>query len=86
MVENSGKVILMFDMDMTLTPARTEIQQDMLDVLQKCRDKGAHIAVVSGSDYVKVVEQCTQPFVDGLEYCFSENGLYTLKQGKFFEK
>lgn len=86
MVEQGKRVICLFDMDMTLTPARQVIQQDMVDTLQKVRDKGVHLGVVSGSDLNKVIEQTSMPFINSLEYCFAENGLYTLKKGEFHAK
>lgn len=86
MVSKAGKVLLMFDMDMTLTPARSVIEPAMMETLKKCQAKGIHLAIVSGSDLSKVYEQVPKKFVDEMEWCFAENGLYTLKSGVFYEK
>ena len=48
--------------------------------------KKAHVGIVSGSDISKVTEQVGQDIVDKSEYCFSENGLLAMKNGKEFAK
>ena len=50
------KILVLFDVDQTLTPARLSIQKEMLDTLDACMDKGIHLGIVSGSDIVKVEE------------------------------
>ena len=80
------KILLLFDVDLTLTPARQSIQQDMLDTLRAVHAKGIHLGIVSGSDIAKVTEQVTQDLVNECEYCFSENGLLAMKNGKEFAR
>lgn len=50
------KIIVLFDVDQTLTPARMDIQQSMIDCLDAVRAKGIHLGIVSGSDINKVTE------------------------------
>ena len=80
------KVIALFDVDQTMTPARQSIQPDMVECLNQCVAKGVHIGIVSGSDIVKVTEQVGQDIVDSSIYCFSENGLLAMKNGKEFAR
>ena len=53
------RVIALFDVDQTLTPPRQVIRQNMIDTIAKFRAKGIDFGIVSGSDLVKVREQCT---------------------------
>jgi phosphomannomutase len=76
----------LFDVDQTLTPARKTIQQSMLDTLDKCIEKGIAIGIVSGSDLHKVKEQVGEGLINKSLYTFSENGLYSLKNGAFFSQ
>ena len=86
MVEEKKRVIALFDVDQTLTPARNTIQQDMIDTLAKMRAKGIHFGIVSGSDLNKVTEQLSKEIVEGAEFCFAENGLYAMEKGELIEK
>ena len=82
-MQASGKrVIALFDVDMTLTPARSKVTKEMLDALKQMRSKGVHFGIVSGSDQKKVVEQLSQEVCDGAEFCFYENGLDAFEAGK----
>ena len=82
-MQASGKrVIALFDVDLTLTPARSKVTQEMLDTLKLMREKGVHFGIVSGSDQKKVVEQLGQDVCNGAEYCFYENGLDAFASGK----
>lgn len=80
------RIIALFDVDQTLTPARRTIEQSMIDCLKKVMDKGVAIGIVSGSDLNKVTEQVGNEMVKNVDYTFSENGLYSLKRGEFFSK
>jgi phosphomannomutase len=80
------KIIALFDVDQTLTPARQSIQPDMLETYKACAAAGVHMGIVSGSDIVKVTEQVGQEMVDSSIYCFSENGLLAMKHGKEFAR
>lgn len=58
----------------------------MIETLDKCIEKGIAIGIVSGSDLSKVTEQVGSDLVKRVHYTFSENGLYSLKQGEFFSQ
>jgi len=51
------KIIALFDVDQTLSPARQKIQPDMVEAYNACAKAGVHMGIVSGSDIVKVTEQ-----------------------------
>ena len=80
------QIIALFDVDQTLTIARSVISQEMKDTLTAMRAKGVHFGIVSGSDLAKVTEQLGDDVVNGADWCFSENGLYAFKNGHFLEK
>lgn len=44
------------------------------------------MAIVGGSNLVKIKDYVGEDLVNKMNFTFSENGLYTLKNGKFFEK
>ena len=86
MAEVQKRVIALFDVDQTLTPARQSVQANMLSTLEKMRAKGIHFGIVSGSDLVKVREQMTNEVADGADFMFAENGLDAYKKGQLIEK
>ena len=55
-MDGQKRVIALFDVDQTLTPARQSIQPDMVEALNATMAKGVHCGIVSGSDIVKVTE------------------------------
>ncbi|KAM3136912.1 hypothetical protein pb186bvf_010997 [Paramecium bursaria] len=80
-----GKVLALFDVDGTLTKPRNNIEPDMIQTIEKLM-KTCSVAVVGGSDYAKIEGQLT-PYVTNLvDFVFSENGLYSKKQGKLFHQ
>lgn len=85
-MDSEKKVIALFDVDQTLTPARQTIQPNMVETLNALMAKGVDCGIVSGSDIKKVTEQVGQELVDKCIYCFSENGLLAMKNGKEFAK
>ena len=50
------KIIILFDVDETLTPARSKILPDMIETLTAVAAKGHHLGIVSGSDEKKVTD------------------------------
>lgn len=80
------RVIALFDVDMTLTPARQTVTPAMLETLAAMRAKGVDFGIVSGSDLNKVTEQLTAEVVQGADYCFAENGLDAYEKGALIEK
>lgn len=71
----------MFDVDQTLTVARSKVSQEMIDTLFIMRTKGVDFGIVSGSDLVKVQEQLNEDLVKNADWCFAENGLNAFKKG-----
>ena len=84
--EQKQRVIALFDVDQTLTPARSTIQPNMIETLQKMRAKGIDFGIVSGSDLVKVRQQLGAEIVAGADYCFAENGLDAYRGSELIEK
>lgn len=78
------KVLCLFDVDGTLTPARLVISPEMKKLLQELREKVV-IGFVGGSDLVKQQEQIAENCVELFDYCFSENGLTAFKLGNKLE-
>lgn len=74
-------VLVLFDVDGTLTPARLEISDEMRSTLAALRKKVV-IGFVGGSDLSKQVEQLGDTVLQDFDYCFSENGLTAYKLGK----
>nr|O43976.1 RecName: Full=Phosphomannomutase [Babesia bovis]AAC27385.1 phosphomannomutase homolog [Babesia bovis] len=66
--------MLIFDMDGTLTDPVQVINNDVKDILRRCKRKNFEIAVVSGSKYEKIKGQLNDGFIDEFDYVFSENG------------
>ena len=85
-MEGGKRIIVLFDVDQTLTPARQTIQPIMTETLNALMAKGIHVGIVSGSDIVKVSEQIGEDMVKKSEYCFSENGLLAMKNGVEFAR
>ncbi|KAI7885257.1 eukaryotic phosphomannomutase [Lichtheimia hyalospora FSU 10163] len=73
--------IVLFDVDGTLTPARGNVSQEMLDTLADLRKKVV-IGFVGGSDLSKQVEQLGATVTQDFDYCFAENGLTAYRLGE----
>ena len=80
------RIIALFDVDLTLTPARSLVTPAMVETINKMRAKGIDFGIVSGSDLVKIKEQMTEKETMAADYCFAENGLYAMQKGQFIEK
>eukprot|EP00246_Nothoceros_aenigmaticus_P016078 TRINITY_DN7051_c0_g1_i2.p1 TRINITY_DN7051_c0_g1~~TRINITY_DN7051_c0_g1_i2.p1 ORF type:complete len:156 (+),score=32.34 TRINITY_DN7051_c0_g1_i2:132-599(+) len=74
-------VIVLFDVDGTLTSPRKPATIEMLQFLQDLKQVVA-VGVVGGSDLVKISEQLGQTAVLEYDYVFSENGLVGHKDGR----
>ncbi len=79
------RVLVLFDVDGTLTPARAEASEDMKKFLQDLRKK-ASVGIIGGSDLVKQQEQMGATIVKDVDYSFSENGLVAYKNGTLIGK
>ncbi|EAQ93278.1 conserved hypothetical protein [Chaetomium globosum CBS 148.51] len=76
--------VVLFDVDGTLTPARLSASPEMLNLLERLRQKVA-IGFVGGSDLVKQQEQLGSASVNVttmFDFCFAENGLTAYRLGE----
>lgn len=80
------KLIALFDVDGTLTPARLEASQEMKDFLQTLRQNDIKVGIVGGSDLIKQKEQMGENIIKEVDYSFSENGLVAYKNGELIGK
>lgn len=80
---NRKNVLYLFDVDGTLTKPRQVISEDLKSfLLEKVKPK-VSVGLVSGSDYVKIVEQMNGVEVaNQFDYVFCENGVVQYRQGK----
>jgi phosphomannomutase len=75
------KVILLFDVDGTLTKPRLQADTWMLDFLSEARSQ-VYLGYVGGSDLHKIKEQLGQQCPAQFDYGFSQNGLHATKGGE----
>ncbi|XP_076288470.1 phosphomannomutase [Lasioglossum baleicum] len=79
----SKKIICLFDVDGTLTDPRQPIKRNIEKFLLEKVRKEFDIAVVGGSDLVKLKEQLGGgSMFEKYKYIFAENGLIAFKDGK----
>eukprot|EP01084_Bolivina_argentea_P062289 113897_1 len=83
--QDRAPILLLFDVDGTLTKPRLVVEQSMLTLLQSAKSK-LYIGTVGGSDFPKQQEQLggsqagdVRQFFD---FVFSENGLCAWENGK----
>lgn len=74
MAARNESIIVLFDVDGTLTPSRKSISPDMKNLLLKLREKVV-VGIVGGSDMAKQREQLGVDVLEWVDYSFSENGL-----------
>lgn len=76
------EILLLFDVDGTLTPARKVIEPDFEEFLYTKIKPRATIGVVGGSDLPKIVEQLNgERLLNEFDYVFPENGLVYIRKG-----
>ncbi|KAM6211090.1 LOW QUALITY PROTEIN: phosphomannomutase 1 [Sarcoramphus papa] len=82
-----GRVLCLFDVDGTLTPARQKIEPEVDAFLRELRER-VHIGVVGGSDYAKIAEQLGDgdEVINKFDYVFAENGTVQYKNGQLVSK
>uniref|UniRef100_A0A8B9U5L2 Phosphomannomutase n=1 Tax=Anas zonorhyncha TaxID=75864 RepID=A0A8B9U5L2_9AVES len=82
-----GRVLCLFDVDGTLTPARQKIEPEVDRFLQELRGR-VQIGVVGGSDYSKIAEQLGEgdEVISKFDYVFAENGTVQYKNGRLVSK
>jgi len=79
-------ILLLFDVDGTLTPARLKVEPFMWQLLTEARTK-LYLGIVGGSDLPKQQEQLSighdsSNITDFFDFVFAENGLVAFKNGK----
>lgn len=75
-------ILVLFDVDGTLTPARKVIEPDFEEFLYEKVKPRATLGVVGGSDLAKVVEQLNgKRVLNEFDYVFAENGLVHIEKG-----
>lgn len=77
----SPKVIVLFDVDGTLTMPRMKASDAMIQFLKELRSN-VFIGMVGGSDLKKQKEQLGEDVLSMFDYTFSENGLVAYKGHK----
>ncbi|KAH8915661.1 eukaryotic phosphomannomutase [Atractiella rhizophila] len=77
----NGNIVILFDVDETLTKARRLVKPEMLQALKDLRQKYV-IGFVGGSNLVKQKEQLGDNVLELFDYCFAENGLVAYKLGE----
>ena len=78
---SKSKILVLFDVDGTLTPARQKVSEKMRNFLEKLKEK-VDVGIVGGSDLKKQKEQMGENIINEVKYSFSENGLVAYKDGK----
>jgi phosphomannomutase len=82
---SNKRVLVLFDVDGTLTVPRGDATTEITDFLQTLRSK-VTVGIVGGSDLVKQEEQMGKNVTKEVDYSFSENGLVAYKDGKLIGK
>lgn len=93
--EQKNDILVLFDVDGTITPARQNIQDDVDKYLQNLRSR-VTVGLVGGSDLNKIAEQTLplgstakdpiQSCVSRFDYVFAENGLVAYRDGSLMAK
>ncbi|OQU81095.1 hypothetical protein SORBI_3006G008200 [Sorghum bicolor] len=78
---NAADVLVLFDVDDTLTAPRKPVTPEMLEFMRQLRQHVA-LGVVGGSDLAKITEQLGKSVFTDYDYVFSENGLVAHKNGE----
>uniref|UniRef100_A0A0K8TSP5 Phosphomannomutase n=1 Tax=Tabanus bromius TaxID=304241 RepID=A0A0K8TSP5_TABBR len=82
MVHKREELLLLFDLDGTLTKPRTDIEPAFADYLLNKVLPRATVGVVGGSDFGKILEQLGgRKVLDKLDYVFPENGTIHIEKG-----
>lgn len=80
-------VLVLFDVDGTLTPHRQVIRPHVSEFLQNQLKPVATVGLVGGSDLPKIAEQMGgSDVIHKFDFVFAENGLVAYQNGQFVEK
>ena len=77
------RVLVLFDIDGTLTLPRQKVTQQMLDRLDQLKQQ-ATVGVVGGSDMAKGKEQLGDDILERFDYYFPQNGLQAYRESDLF--
>ena len=81
------KILVLFDVDGTLTKSRLTIEQPMIETIKKLNKiENIDLGIVGGSNLKKQKEQLLEENFSYFKYLFSENGLVAFKHGEMFNK
>lgn len=76
------EVLVLFDVDGTLTPARKVVEPEFEEFLYTKLKPRATLGIVGGSDLSKILEQLNgNRALNEFDYVFSENGLVHIEKG-----
>jgi phosphomannomutase len=81
MAAASRKILVLFDVDGTLTPSRKSVQPEVLSFLAELRGC-VSTGMVGGSDLPKQLEQLGAGVLTMFDYVFPENGLQAYHSGE----
>ena len=82
-----ANILLLFDVDGTLTKPRLLIDQTMMDHLRTWKDsKKVDLGIVGGSDIGKQREQLEDSIDLFFEYVFSENGMVAFQHNELIHE
>lgn len=97
-VSKRDDILVLFDVDGTITPARRPIEDKMDTFLRSLKER-VSVGLVGGSDLSKIAEQTLPPImrsqlsedpidicVNRFDYVFAENGLVAYKGGQLLAK
>ena len=78
--KKNSRILVLFDVDGTLTEPRQKVSDEMLHFLDLLK-KRVSVGIVGGSDLIKQKEQMGANIINEVNYSFSENGLVAYKDG-----
>lgn len=80
-------MIILFDVDGTLTESRKKIKNNMIHIIKELKSKpNISIGIVGGSNLDKQKEQLGEDVLSLFDYIFSENGLVAFKNNILINK
>lgn len=95
--EKRNDILVLFDVDGTITPAQQCIEEEMDAFLEKLRTR-VFVGLVGGSDLAKIskqtlpanlrlkIENSVEVCINRYDYVFAENGLVAYKDGSLLAK
>lgn len=81
LTQSQKRILTLFDVDGTLTPARQTISPSMKEFITQTLREKVTVGIVGGSDLIKQIEQIGPDAATAVDYNFSQNGLVAYKNG-----